>query len=533
MMGKDPEGLDLLKVKMEARDKAMQTTKVVNMKGKTLDPNKPITGGTQEGIETIEIERPFGDNIRDAYGKAGRSREEATEMVEALNSPGAKSSYQIMEETLGVRLYGDETFEELMKIKETGVHPRGEPPIKKADGGRIGFKDGNGVADEDAEKAALGKRVRELMDEGFDFGDAVKEAMKEGYKAGGRVGYSRGKLVLKGIETLFSGAKKNKKLTDDEYQDFVDEVGGADQLEAYDFDGTAGDAQRILREQKEYMDDMFSEYKAGKLDPTPGELSRGRLKQLQDRLEEMEMSGDTRLMSRDDFDELNFLEKKFRKEDLDIKAQVGRDMTEEEIAELKALSDMDYAKGGRVGLRYGGDTMGGPNDKSNTASDTGPGGGATDTGPSFTGDSIGGSDPVDMGFIGSGPTVNPNLTKKGPNIISAPDSDPRFAGYTPSTFDPGGQNIFQKGFNLVKKAVTNPFTRNIGLAALGPLGYGKLANQIRTGLMAKGLLDSLGPMTDATIEDELEAITTGTDVTGQTTALYKDGGLVTLFTEKR
>ena len=42
-----------------------------------------------------------------------------------------------MEEALGVRLYGDETFEELMKIKETGVHPRGEPPIKKADGGKV------------------------------------------------------------------------------------------------------------------------------------------------------------------------------------------------------------------------------------------------------------------------------------------------------------------------------------------------------------------------------------------------------------
>ena len=26
-----------------------------------------------------------------------------------------------------------------MQIKETGVHPRGEPPIKKADGGRVGF----------------------------------------------------------------------------------------------------------------------------------------------------------------------------------------------------------------------------------------------------------------------------------------------------------------------------------------------------------------------------------------------------------
>ena len=226
VMGKDPEGLDLLKVKMEAREKAINTTKVVNQKGLTLDPDKPIIGGTQEGIETIKIKeldefnlskddpmgdlekivkgegdtglpkkgfkyrspdeftnrkeyeryldevlgppddvfgnptkdqmlenfdkvkaknvtpRPFGDNIRDAYREAGRSREDATEMITALDSPGAKKSYEIMEESLGVRLYGDETFEELMQIKETGVHPRGEPPIKKADGGRIGFSQG-------------------------------------------------------------------------------------------------------------------------------------------------------------------------------------------------------------------------------------------------------------------------------------------------------------------------------------------------------------------------------------------------------
>ena len=343
MMGKDPEGLDLLKVKMEARDKAMQTTKVVNMKGKTLDPNKPITGGTQEGIETIEIKelddfnlskddpmgdlekivkgegdtglpknytRPFGDNIRDAYGKAGRSREEATEMVEALNSPGAKSSYQIMEETLGVRLYGDETFEELMKIKETGVHPRGEPPIKKADGGRIG-------------------------------------------------------------------------------------------------------------------------------------------------------------------------------------------------------------------LRYGGDTMGGPNDKSVQQAADNRDRGRTEqySRPSA---------PRDLGFIGSGPTVNPNLTKKGPNIISAPNPDPRFAGYTPSTFDPGGQNIFQKGFNLVKKTVTNPFIQTFGINMLaGPLGLTKQLDMINKARAIKNLYENLGPIADQSMQDVLE------EETGQTTALYKDGGLVTLFTEKR
>ena len=54
-MGKDPEGIDLLKVKMEAREKAINSTKVVNQKGLTLDPDKPIIGGTQEGIETIKI----------------------------------------------------------------------------------------------------------------------------------------------------------------------------------------------------------------------------------------------------------------------------------------------------------------------------------------------------------------------------------------------------------------------------------------------------------------------------------------------
>jgi len=58
-----------------------------------------------------------------------------------------------------------------------------------AQGPRTGFKDGNGVYDE---KELLGKRVRELMDEGYDFGEAVKQAMKEGYADGGRIGFLEG-----------------------------------------------------------------------------------------------------------------------------------------------------------------------------------------------------------------------------------------------------------------------------------------------------------------------------------------------------
>ena len=371
LMGKDPEGLDLLKVKMEAREKALNTTKVVNQKGLTLDPDKPIVGGTQEGIPTIKTKfdeeldefnlskddpmgdlekivkgegdtglpkgkRPFGDNIRDAYREAGRSREDASEMIEALQSPGAKSSYQIMEEALGVRLHGDETFEELMQIKETGVHPRGEPPLKKAMGGQV--------------------------------------------------------------------------------------------------------------------------------PAAPSQL----------------------------------------------------------------VSESDII----LGYRGPGEYQGGRSGRASTASDTGPGGLATDTGPSFTGDSIGGSDPVDLGFIGSGPTVSPTLTKKGPDIRSFPARDPRFAGYTPSTFDPGGQNIFQKGINLVKRTVTNPFVQSFGLGILGgpigaKFGLSRQINMFNKARAIKGLYDQLGPMADQAVEDVLE------EETGLSTALYKDGGLATMFVEKR
>ena len=45
-----------------------------------------------------------------------------------------------MEAQLGVRLYGDETFDEILEIQRTGKHPRGEP---KAEGGRIGYKLGS------------------------------------------------------------------------------------------------------------------------------------------------------------------------------------------------------------------------------------------------------------------------------------------------------------------------------------------------------------------------------------------------------
>jgi len=136
-------------------------------------------------------------------------------------------------------------------------------------------------------------------------------------------------------------------LTDDEIRDYEEVLGDT---EYWMMDGTVGEAEEALRQSKEYEADMFREYKSGKLDPKPGEISRGRLQKLQEKLEEMEMTGDKRLMTPDEMEELMFLEKKFAKEALDAKAQGTRKMSDEEIAELKALSDMGYKDGGLVSL---------------------------------------------------------------------------------------------------------------------------------------------------------------------------------------
>ena len=126
-----------------------------------------------------------------AYGK-GRNKIEDKEQEIFLDEGG----YKDRNIGLGFNQDGEGLSGSIMRNLETGDDSFKIKFLKRfAEGGRIGFADGNGVADEDAEKAALGKRVRELMDEGFDIGEAVKQAMSEGYAEGGRIGFSKGKIA--------------------------------------------------------------------------------------------------------------------------------------------------------------------------------------------------------------------------------------------------------------------------------------------------------------------------------------------------
>ena len=93
-----------------------------------------------------------------------------------------------------------------------------EGPRTMAQGSRTGFKDGNGVYDE---KELLGKRVRELMDEGYEFGEAVKQAMKEGYAEGGRIGFDNGGDVKSKFYAPGAAETKRLKATK-KLKDFVE-----------------------------------------------------------------------------------------------------------------------------------------------------------------------------------------------------------------------------------------------------------------------------------------------------------------------
>ena len=132
--GREPDGLEKIKIQQEAVQRFKDKNKVVDMEGKAIDTSKGIMGGKQ-----IQDSPEFGKKIRETYD-AAKGPGKGDEMVDALKSPGAKKSYKIMEDQLGVKLYGDESFDEILEIQRTGKHPRGEP---KAEGGRIGYKVGS------------------------------------------------------------------------------------------------------------------------------------------------------------------------------------------------------------------------------------------------------------------------------------------------------------------------------------------------------------------------------------------------------
>ena len=259
-----------------------------------------------------------------------------------------------------------------------------------------------------ADETTKGRTVEELFEQEEIYGPMGKEPQegitggitnleeflrrKKGFAAGGRVGMFRGgvpkglqaamraimekygKDSIKTVEDTqefglpyFNIDRPEKAIARDKFKNFGKEGKFAeDGTPDYDYyadllnhsedtvvfgDETIEELEALAKPVREYQESMYDAYKTRKLDPEEGSVSQARLNFLRRNLEEAEMTGDRRLISQDEIEELEYLENYFRKDYLDFKAQqTDRKMTQEEIEELKELGEKGFKDGGLVSL---------------------------------------------------------------------------------------------------------------------------------------------------------------------------------------
>ena len=101
-------------------------------------PKEKIVRQPSETTEAGGLER-IAKELEDMQ-EIGKEYKETTVgdfIADYFDMPKKTTPKKTITELNGVKLYGDETFDELQIIKDTGKHPR-----NKADGGRIGFNKG-------------------------------------------------------------------------------------------------------------------------------------------------------------------------------------------------------------------------------------------------------------------------------------------------------------------------------------------------------------------------------------------------------
>ncbi len=197
------------------------------------------------------------------------------------------------------------------------------------------------LENEEVYKTGAGGEVYKDVDEQITGGITNLEKFlkgKKGFAAGGRVGMFRGG-VPKGLEAALRAImgkfgddaittadkapqpakttqeeimdfnarnpNPNRQMTDEEITEFADEFGLDPSEDYYNWDGTLADAKRLLKESEDETKYMYQQYKAGRLDPKSGE--KGREKFLENKLEEAELSGESKLITRDEIEELEEL----------------------------------------------------------------------------------------------------------------------------------------------------------------------------------------------------------------------------------
>jgi len=158
-------------------------------------------------------------------------------------------------------------------------------------GGRVGFKSGSG-----------GKKILDLINK-VNKELKAKKSMETVDVKTGEVGPAK--------EPVMTAESKSRKLTKDEIADYEEQLGDS---ETWMLEGTVEEAEKALRRSKAEEAYYYTQYKMGKLDPAPGEQTEARMKFLQKKLEEAELTKDRRLITPNEINELDDLENIFAKD---------------------------------------------------------------------------------------------------------------------------------------------------------------------------------------------------------------------------
>jgi hypothetical protein len=216
------------------------------------------------------------------YPEYNRLKDRNDEIAKALEEKGIKSTPEVEEVPEGI----------VIPFKK-------KPPEEFADGGITRTKFASG---------GKGKKIL----------DIIKNANKKlkGKKSMETVNPKTGEVTVADEFVTTTEQKLNNKrqLTREEIEDYEESIGR--NSEEWMSEGTVEEAENALKRSKDEEAYYLQQYKTVQLDPTPGEKSQSRMRFLQKKAEEAEMTGDRRLISSDEMDELSDLESTYL-EDVD------------------------------------------------------------------------------------------------------------------------------------------------------------------------------------------------------------------------
>jgi hypothetical protein len=277
--------------------------------------------GGRIGFKSGGIGKGIMDLIKGAFGKSPVKKSNVV-LNETLTQNETKYLKELIEDTGGGQFTSD-IMEEVpsLKIIDNKI------TIDKKDIDSLSnFLDNMYISD----LAPSGRGVDKMPPRLRDTNNNLLIKLLRNEKAeGGRIGFKSGKSVKDGIAALLKlGNKKfgkdTLKVADDiepsEFAKFNERNRALDDLDIEDYEGELGDpetwytfgmtvreADELVKARKAYQAQMFVDYKAGRLDPKPGESGRKRF--LEKKAEEAEMSGDSRLFTPDEADELAAMQK--------------------------------------------------------------------------------------------------------------------------------------------------------------------------------------------------------------------------------